>query len=150
MGTGVVDSGVVVHGARGPGTGGTCSRCAGGGLHGDAVQRLKTGNVVVLLSVGGQFAGPDGGDVEKLLHHAAQGEFDFLGGGRAAVPGPDLFHFRVQDVHGVAAQGHDRRVHGPGLALLLKGAGRAGHDAAGLCQRLGLFLRCRQPDGFQR
>ena len=38
----------------------------------------------------------------------------------------------------------------PGLALLLEGAGRPGHDAAGLFERLGLFLRCGQPDRFQR
>ena len=88
--------------------------------------------------------------MQQLLHHAAQGEFDFLGGGSAAVPGPDLFHFGVQDVHRVAAQGDDRRVHGAGLALLLEGAGRAGHNAAGLRQRLGLFLGCGEPDGLER
>ena len=87
--------------------------------------------------------------MQQLLDHAAQGELDFFGRGGAAVPGPDLFHFRVQDVHGVPAQGDDRRVHGAGFAFLLKRGGGPGDDVARLLQRLGLFLRRGQADGLQ-
>ena len=116
----------------------------------DAVEGFQAGNVVILLPVGGQFAGADGGHVQQLLDHPAQGEFDFLGRSGAAVPGTDLFHFGVEDVHGVAAQGDDRRVHRARLAILFKGAGRTLHNAARLRQRLGLFLRRGQPDGLER
>jgi hypothetical protein len=79
--------------------------------------------------------------VQQLLDHAAEGEFHFLGSRGAAMPGPNLFHFSVQDVHGVAAQGNDGGIHGPGLPLLLEGLGGAVHNAAGLGKRFRLFLR---------
>jgi hypothetical protein len=50
----------------------------------------------------------------------------------------------------VAAKRNDRGIHGAGLPFLFESLGGAGHNAAGLVEGLGLFLRGCQPDGFQR